>query len=225
MGQAIGIAQPARRAMAARVSSGHIVMLLAGVLGVLLTLSVLRAADDTQPVLVAERDLAPGTVVRDAAVRVARVHADDAVLGTLFSAADVDALRGQVVLTAIRAGEPLTRSTVRAADTGVAPRVMSFPIARARAVGGALVRGDRVDVLSVDDHKEAEYVLTDAEVIEVDAPASGALGGIADNVTVSLVVDADTAPALAVAVDADSLILVRATGAAPRRRSGEGAHG
>jgi Flp pilus assembly protein CpaB len=200
-------------------------MLLAGVLGVLLTLSVLRAADDTQPILVAERDLAPGTVVQDASVRVARVHADDAVLGTLFSAVDADALRGQVVLAAIRAGEPLTRSTVRAASTGAAPRVMSFPIARARAVGGALVRGDRVDVLAVDERKRAEYVLSDAEVVDVDAPASGALGGIGDNVTISLVVDADDAPALAVAVDAGSLMLVRATGAVPRPSKGDGGHG
>src|ERR1700686_868536 len=75
-----------RREMSPRLSTGHVVMVLAGALGVLLTLSVLRSADDTQPVLVAARDLAPGTVINDASVHVARMRADASVLATLFRA-------------------------------------------------------------------------------------------------------------------------------------------
>ena len=217
MGQAIGqigIGRPARRAVAARVSSGHVVMLLAGALGVLLTLSLLRSADDTQAVLVAARDLAPGTVVTDDAFRVARVHADDAVLGTFFAEADASALRGQVVITSVRPDEPLTRSVVQPVDAEGSARVMSFAIARARAVGGVLGRGDRVDVLAVDkDAERATYVMTAAEVVEVDAPSTGALGGVGDSVTVSLVVDAVHAPKLAIALERGSVTLVRSTGA------------
>ena len=39
-----------RRALTSRVSTGHVVMVVAGLLGALLTLSALRAADDTRPV-------------------------------------------------------------------------------------------------------------------------------------------------------------------------------
>jgi Flp pilus assembly protein CpaB len=217
MGQAIGqigIVRPARRAVAARVSSGHIVMLLAGALGVLLTLSLLRSADDTTAVLVAARNLAPGTVVTDDAFRVARIHADDAVLQSFFDEADASAVRGQVVVTSVRPDEPLTRGVVRPASAQASARVMSFAIPRARAVGGALGRGDRVDVLSVEkDAPQAAYVLTAAEVVDIDAPSAGALGGVGDSVTVSLVVDAKRAPKLAIALEQGSVTLVRATGA------------
>lgn len=214
IGQRIGIVRPARRAVAARVSSGHVVMLLAGALGVLLTLSLLRSADDTTPVLVAARDLAPGTVVTEESFRVTQLRADAAVLATLFDADDAPALRGQIVVASVRPGEPLRRDVVRPASAQASARVMSFALARARAVGGALVRGDRVDVLTVDkDRARAAYVLTDTEVADVDAPSAGALGGGGESVTVSLVVDAARASKLAVALETGTVTLVRATGA------------
>jgi Flp pilus assembly protein CpaB len=189
-------------------------MLLAGALGVLLTLSFLRSADNTTAVLVAARDLAPGTVVTDDAFRVARVHADEAVLQTFFDESDAQALRGQVVVTSVQPDEPLTRSVVRPASAQASPRVMSFAIARPRAVGGGLVRGDRVDVLWVEkDEAAAAYVLTGAEVVDVVAPSAGALGGVGDSVTVSLVVDAKRAPKLAIALEQGSVTLIRSTGA------------
>ena len=93
-----------RRGISSRISTGHVVMVLAGALGVLLTLSVLRSADDTRPVLVAAHDLAPGTVIGDASVHVARVHADASVLATLFGAEELGALRGRVVTTIVHQG-------------------------------------------------------------------------------------------------------------------------
>src|SRR6478736_141249 len=42
-----------RRALASRVSTGHVVMLLAGLLGALLTLTLLHASNDTTPMLAA----------------------------------------------------------------------------------------------------------------------------------------------------------------------------
>src|SRR4051794_24265872 len=89
MGTALGLARPAaisrtRRAVVNRISSGHVVMMLAGALGVLLTLTALHSADHTEPVLVAARDLAPGSIIADDSVRVARVHVDGPVGATLF---------------------------------------------------------------------------------------------------------------------------------------------
>ena len=76
-------------------------------------------------------------------------------------------------------------------------------MARARAVGGRLSSGDRVDVLAVDhDSGQAGYVLTDAEVVAVESESWGALSGASDDVTITLVVDPTSAPQLAAAVDA-----------------------
>ena len=78
---------------------------------------------------------------------------------------------------------------------------MSFPLPRAQAVGGKLANGDRVDVVAVEhDTGRAGYVLTDAEVIAVDAHGGGPLAGASDDVTVTLVVDPESAPRLAAAL-------------------------
>jgi Flp pilus assembly protein CpaB len=191
-------------------------MLGAGALGVLLTLSAVRSADHTQPVLVAVHDLASGAVVTTDDVRVVRVHVDGATLRTLFAGTDPAALRGDVVTTPMTTGELVARANVRAAGAGAAARVMSFPLARARAVDGKLQSGDLVDVVAVEhDTARAGYVITDAAVVAVDNGASGPLGANSDDVTVSLAVDTDTATRLALALDAGTVTLIRATGAPP----------
>lgn len=203
-----------RRGFGSRVSTGHVVMVLAGALGVLLTLSVLRSSDTTRPVLVAARDLAPGTVVSDASFRVARVHVDGSVLATLFGAEQAPAMQGRVVTALVHQGELIARGSVSALDAQTSTRVMSFPIARSRAVDGKLATGDRVDVLAVDhDSGRAGYVLTGAEVVAVESRSGGALSGASDDVTITLVVDPTTAPELASAIDAGTVMLVRSTGA------------
>jgi len=189
-------------------------MLLAGALGVLLTLSVLRSADDTQPVLVAARDLAPGTTITDASVRVVRIHADPSVLATLLRADQLASVRGRVASAVVHEGQLIARTAVATVDAHRSSRIMSFPLPRARAVSGRIDVGDRVDVIAVDhDSRAAGYVLTDAEVVGVDGHTAGALSGSSDDVTVTLVVDPVAAPQLASAIDAGTVSLVRSTGA------------
>jgi len=110
----------------------------------------------------------------------------------------------------------LARSDVRAFGADAATRVMSFPLPRARAVNGKLAGGDRVDVLAVAHNStRAGDVMNGAEVVAVDAPDQGPLGGGSEDVVVSLVVDPQGAPRLAAALEAGTVTLVRATGAAP----------
>src|SRR3954469_22855275 len=85
-----------RRALRSRVSSGHIVMVVAGVLGLLLSLSVLRRADDTVAVVTVARDLAPGARLSSDMVRVTRIHAEARQLANLVPADGIDELRGSV---------------------------------------------------------------------------------------------------------------------------------
>jgi Flp pilus assembly protein CpaB len=191
-------------------------MVLAGALGVLLTLTVLRSAGSTQPVLVAAHDLAPGTVLNDASFRTTRVHADAAVLATLYAADQIAGLRGHVVTSLVHGGELVAGTAVAERDGRSSTRTMSFPIARSRAVAGKLTTGDRVDVVAVDhDSGRANYVLSDAEVVSAESRSSGALSGASDDITVTLVVDPVTAPVLASAVDRGTVMLVRSTGAPP----------
>jgi Flp pilus assembly protein CpaB len=197
------------------VSTGHVVMVLAGLFGALLTLVALRAADHTTPMLAAARDIAPGTVIDARALRVARIHADAATLATLIDSDQLDAVSGRVAIADIPAGTLLTRTAIRSAAQGDAPRAMSFPIPRSRAVGGALDSGDRVDVLAVQQHSgRSSYVATDVEVLDFDSQDNGPLQG-SDDAAVTIAVDSDSAARIASAIETGSITLVRATGAPP----------
>lgn len=204
-----------RRALTSRVSTGHIVMVLAGLLGALLTLSVLRTADNTRPVYVAAREIVPGTVIDAHSLRIARIHADDRVLASLFGVQSIDELRGQVAVARVAAGALVTHDDVRSVAAGAAPRAMSFPIPISRAVGGALVSGDRVDVLAVRHNTgRSVYVATDVSVLEFSGHRSSALQG-SEDASVTLAVDPDAAARIASALETGSVTLVRVTGAPP----------
>jgi Flp pilus assembly protein CpaB len=192
-------------------------MIVAGLLGVVLTLSVLRAADEKRTVLVAAHDVVPGTVLARDAVRTARVDASDDVMASLYTPEELDALEGRVATSSIARGTLVTRAAVRARSAGEAARSMSFPIPRAHAMGGALDTGDRVDILSVaTGSADAGYVMTDVEVLAVDGGRGGPLGAPED-VIVTIAVDSEGAVHLAAALERGTVTLVRATGAAPMR--------
>jgi Flp pilus assembly protein CpaB len=194
-------------------------MIVAGLLGVVLTLSVLRSADDARAVLVAADDLVPGTVIEAGSVRTARIDADDAVLSSLYAPDDLDALEGRVATASIAKGSLVTRDAVQSLDAGAAVRSMSFPIPRAHALGGAVDTGDRVDILAVGpDGADAGYVMTDVEVLAVDGGRGGPLG-TTDDVTMTIAVESEGAVRLAAALERGTVTLVRSTGAAPNDAS------
>jgi Flp pilus assembly protein CpaB len=208
-------ARRTRRGWTTRLSTGHAVMVLAGLLGVVLTLGVLRDDREGTAVLVAASDLVPGTVLDRASVRVARVDASADLLAELVPADTVAAVDGSVATQPVAAGAPLPRDAVAEAASGSATRSMSFPLPRARALGGALEAGERVDVLGVaQGAAEAAYVMTDAEVLAVAGADRGPLG-TSDELTVTLAVDSDAARRVAAALEAGTVTLVRATGAPP----------
>ena len=93
---------------------------------------------------------------------------------------------------------------------------MSIPIDPARAVGGRLAAGDRVDVLFVGD-RAVSIIVADAPVLAVDAWGHGGIGESASPFTVTIVVTARQSQLVAAAV-ADGNIV----GAQDRRGVGSG---
>jgi Flp pilus assembly protein CpaB len=215
VGEALAARPRPRRPLRSRVSGGHLVMLLAGLLGALCTVAALRSADHRVEVLVARADLAPGDTVRAADLRTVRVNADGGALAGLVRADAVRELAGDVVTSRVRAGHFVTPDDFEPAAASHARRSMSFPIDRAHSLDGALVAGDTVDVVAADARSgEARYVATGVEVLRVAGGKRSALGGD-DSTTVTLAVDPDSALAIASALHGDDLTLVRSTGAAP----------
>jgi SAF domain. len=191
-------------------------MVVAGLLGLLLSLSVLRRVDTTVPVVMVTHDVVPGTRVRPEMFTATRIHADDRLLANLVSPAGLAALRGSIVLVSLRAGDLLERSGVGSPATRGAARAVSFPVDAALAVGGEVSAGDRVDVLaSATDGSGSGYVLVDVDVVAVHATGSGPLRGGDGRLSITVAVDAAGAQRLAAALHAADLLVVRSTGAAP----------
>jgi len=202
-----------RRRLASRLSAGHLVMIVAGLIGMLLTLALLRNADERVEVAVATHDLRTGDVVGTSDLRYERVKMDGDLLGTVLRRDDVARLDGAISVRAVGAGELISRTAVRPAAAPSGLRAVSIPIDRARAVNGQLVPGDRVDVLLAAE-AEVAVVVAGAEVLDVGDPAGGAaLGSVDEQFTVTLAVDARGSQLLTAAVTDGDLLLARSTGA------------
>jgi pilus assembly protein CpaB len=201
-----------RRRLATRFSAGHLVMIVAGLVGMLLTLALLRNADHRVEVAVAAHDLRAGDVVTARDLRYERVRMDDDLLGTVLDRDAVGELDGAVAIEAVAEGELVARTDVRPAAAPDLLRAVSIPIDRARAVDGALVPGDRVDVLLAAE-REVAVVVADAEVLDVSQPSNGGLGSVDQQFTVTLAVDGRGAQLLTAAITDGDLLLARSTGA------------
>ena len=203
------------RSLLSRFSTGHLVMVVAGLIGLLLTVAVLRRADERQPVAVAAQDLAPGTALTESAVRYERVKMDDALLGTVLQPDDVKSMRDSVAAYPIAAGELVHRRALRPAAAPGGKRAMSVAIDPARAVNGELEAGDRVDVILAGSH-EVSIIVADAEVLSVGRPDRGAaFGRVDDKFTVTLAVDARESQLVAAGIAGGDLVITRTTGSRP----------
>ena len=199
-------------------------MVVAGLLGALLTLSALHAADDSRPVLVAAHEILPGTVIDSGSLRVARIHADAGVLATLFAPAAIDDLRGRVAVADVHAGSLLTQGDVQAAAAGAAPRAMSFPIPVA-AVRSTVscARGSRRRPRGATQHGPQQLRGDRRAGARVLDARQRARCEDSQDASVTLAVDPDEAARIASALETGSVTLVRSTGAKRLHASAPGA--
>lgn len=203
------------RALVGRFSTGHLLVLAAGVLGATATLAALRAADERVEVVVARADLAIGDRIGAGDLGTEAVRADDALLSRLVPAAEAPDLVGQVVAANLGRGDPILAAQLRAVAAPHGGRAMSFAIEESRAAGGAIDIGDRIDIVAVDRDGAVGYALVDAEVLDRRRADDGApIRGGDSELTLTVGVDAEGARRLAAALAAGDVTVVRSTGAA-----------
>lgn len=204
--------RPRRRNPLTRLSASHLLMVLAAVLAFATNLMVLRGHDETRAVVVAASDLISGRAVGRSDFRAVEVDVDDDLFSRLMPWQQVDGLVGMVATRPIPAGDLIGPNDLREASTRTGMRAMSIPIEPEHAVGGALLPGDRVDLIVVRDER-AEYVLVDAEVLSVSTSDRGALS--VGTFYVVVAVEPDRALDVAEAIQDGRIDVVRSTGANP----------
>lgn len=207
------MAEPApRRRFVGRLSLGHLVMILAGLLAFLLVLVALRDNSATNFIARAARDISAGTTIGADDVELFEVSGE-ALADAVLTSDQVNQIivDGQVTNRALSVGTLLQKSDFGAAGSLSEIRSMSIPVSPSRAVGGSLKTGDRVDVIASDDDG-SWYVTTSAEVLAVSDAATGNFAG--SDYTVTVVVDPAISLRLACAMENYRIDVVRATGAA-----------
>ncbi|MFZ4515230.1 MAG: RcpC/CpaB family pilus assembly protein [Acidimicrobiia bacterium] len=185
-------------------------MLIAGLLGAVLTLVALRAADTRVAVPVAATDLTAGTRIAATSFTVRNVRIDAALRDKLVRPQDLSALTDAVLLTPISAGAPIPRTALVTGIAGDNRRAVSLPIAPERAVGGRLRAGDRVDVYT--SGQRGALISNNVEVLEVIKTDKGPLTA-RDTITIVLAVDSEQANKIAPIVGSQDVVLVQTTGA------------
>jgi pilus assembly protein CpaB len=186
-------------------------MLLAAVLAFATNLVVLRNHDETRAVVVAARDVPAGRALTGSDLRSVEVDVDDQLFTTLIPWQESRTVLGQVAARAIGNGHIINNDDVRPASAPGGLRAMSIPIESEHAVGGALVVGDRIDLIAVDD-AGPRYVLTDAEVVAIPGVDRGSFTGVGGFYLV-VAVDPLQALAVAAAIRDGGIEVVRTTGA------------
>jgi Flp pilus assembly protein CpaB len=207
-------APPTPRPRGSRLSLGHVVTLLSGLLAMLLVFAVLRERDTTVPVALAAGAIRPGTPLTTGMFRYANVKVPASVRAHLLTPRAAAGYRGWVAARAIAPGELVGDGDFRPPGSGGNLRSMSIPVDRSHAVAGALQGGDRVDVVQVSSDGRAFWAARGLQVIAVAAPPSGALSAPSSSYIVTVAVTAQQALAVAAAIRSDKFELVRSTGAA-----------
>ena len=199
-----------------RFSRGHLLMATAGIVGVVLSFAVLRAREGETAALVAAHEIRAGETITASDFRATRVTLTPEVLATVARVDDRARLGGRIAGSTIAAGELVTTRTLRRRAAPHGLRAMSIPIDPARAVGGRLAAGDRVDVLFAG-QQAVSIIVADAPVLAVDARGRGGIGESASPFTVTVGVTARQSQLVAAAVADGEISLARTTGAESAR--------
>ena len=208
----VPVAVPKRK-VGSRFTSGHLLMVLSGMIAFLLVLVVLRAGDATITVFVAKEDIVAGQrltlsqfdakEIPSSDIDSAYVNEEEITDDTVFFAS-----------RSISKGEPLLdRSRTPEVDKSDV-RLQSIPIDRSLAVAGNLSKGDRRDVIYTPDEQCAERVLRNIEGVDINSGSGGgALGGGSSAYVITVAIKkAGDDLVLAGVINSAKFQLVRSTG-------------
>ncbi len=202
--------RPRRRNPLTRVTASHLLMVLAAVLAFATNLMVLRGQDETRPVVVAGTRIEAGRTISAADLSIAEVDVNDDLFATLIPGQQSSGLVGMVATRSIESGRMLGTDDLRPASAPVGLRAISIPIEVEHAVGGNIVPGDRIDLISVTETGPV-YVLSGVEVLQIPDSSRGSITG-ATGYFVVVAVDDAQALAVAGAIQGGGLEVVRSTG-------------
>lgn len=190
-GAAPGLPGPARGAGGPKarrqLSSGHVVMILAGVVAAVLTFAVLsQAGGPGTVVLVASQPLAPGEVAEPSMFSTTTLKAASGVAGSLLTPAQEGSLIGKSVAVLVRKGQ-LIEGNQFSTPSALPPR-MTILVDPSQVPGGtgAIQVGSRIDLLS--EVNSLPVSVPGLIVVSPPTPEAGTLAGSPASVAIEVYV-------------------------------------
>lgn len=208
------MAQKPKKNSGSRFTSGHLLMVVSGLLAFLLTLVVLNGRQATITVFTAKQDIVAGQLLSLSQFEPKSVPSSG--LNDKFvSAADLTSDKKYYAARTIAKDEPLLSRDRTPEATQSDVRLLSIPIDKSLAVAGAISRGDRIDIVQTPEDSCAVRVLRNLEVVVTPSSSGGgALGGSSGAFTITVAIDrAGDDLTLAGVIAAGSFQIVKTTGA------------
>lgn len=199
-----------------RLSSGHVVMIVAGLLAALLTYSALRQAGGTgTEVVVAAVDIHAGQVADPSLFATTGVKAPASALAGILRAGDLPGVEGKVATTDVAKGQLVAEDRFQPATP--APPRMALAVDPASIPGGpaALTAGSRIDLIGSTQSGQP-FVIPSLTVVDTPQAPSGRSLGAATTVSVDVAVpDTLTAEQVLLATTAGKFVIRVTSAGAP----------
>lgn len=184
--------EPPRRKSGARLSGGHLIMIVSGLAAFVLVLAIFGRGQATITVAVATTTIEADTQVTPAMVKPVKLAKDSPLVGTL-AAYDTIKTETRYATTRIDAETPIARTQLtpsRTTTDGPPTREMAIKVDKSYTVGGKIARGDRVDVISIGSDGVACRIVTGVRVTDVSGGSSGgALTGSSGEATITVAIE------------------------------------
>ncbi|MFZ4583828.1 MAG: hypothetical protein ACOYNI_01220 [Acidimicrobiia bacterium] len=201
-----------KRGLGSRLSGGHLLMIVAGLVAFVATFALLSNRSATVSVAVARSTIDPGSGISIDNVRAEDVPADSPLANDLVRFAEVSK-GGSYAARRLVEGEPLTKASISSKLSSRSQRELVI------SGNGAVVNvGDRVDIAEVKGGT-ACWVATNIEVLAFVKSEATTLGGGGSSSPVVAIDDPDQALRVAGASEGGNIRLVKSTGAQPTTRN------
>ena len=166
----------------------------------------------TTHVVVAARDLAPGTRLTTADITTTEVELDSQLAKHTIGKTEVAI--GTTMTGPLKSGEIVQPGALVQTAAQAGGVEVSFALPTARAVGGTLASGEVVDVVATEKGAyQARVVASRARILTSKAAGNASLGANGDTVVTLGVATREQATAIVGAIDTGTVTLIRTTGA------------
>lgn len=208
------VAAMPKRKVGSRFTSGHLLMVVSGMLAFLLSLVVFTSKTATITVFVAKEDIVAGKRISPSLFQPKEIPSSS--LNDVYISKDeLTQNKTYFAARSIAKGEPFLDESRTPEVNQSDVRLQSIPIDKTLAVSGKLSRGDRIDVIYTPEDGCAERVLRNLEIVEnPDSSGGGALGGGSGKFTITVAIEkAGDDLTLAGIISSGKFQVVKATGA------------